>query len=235
MGSTRGWECAVFGAGLPSLACPGSSGTAASSRLRPIPAGIVHGARLRALAAWNGEKCCVVKLLIAGGVRQRKGGSGTRGVRALGRAAGSGRALQRGEQCSALSRTLCPPWCLGHVPLPVLRTRQVLCHHSGARGPHPEVPSDVQHPEFSLLAGFPCVHAFPLGVSALALLFSPFFDLSPIHIFAFQVNVASWALGGASSTALLSATAVLLPSLIPLHLPQPCQASPASLTHLSLC
>lgn len=109
------------------------------------------------------------------------------------------------------------------------------CHHSGARGPHPEVPSDVQHPEFSLLAGFPCVHAFPLGVSALALLFSPFFDLSPIHIFAFQVNVASWALGGASSTALLSATAVLLPSLIPLHLPQPCQASPASLTHLSLC
>lgn len=227
MESTRGWECAVFGAGLPSLACPGSSGTAGSSKVHPIPAGIAHGARLRALPAWKGRKCCLVKLLIAGGVWQRKGGSGTRRVRVLGRAAGSGGALRRGEQRSALSRTLCPPWWLGHVPLPVLRTRQVLCHHSGAGGPHPDVLSHVQHPEFSLLAGFPCVHAFPLGVSALALLFSPFFDLSPIHIFAFQVNVASWALGGASSTAPLSATAVLLPPLVPLHLPQPCRASPA--------
>lgn len=168
-----------------------------------------------------------MKLLIAGGVWQRKGGSRTRRVRALGRAAGSGGALWRGEQRSALSRTLCPPWWLGHVPLPVLRTRQVLCHHSGAGGAHPDVLSHVQHPEFSLLTGFPRVHAFPLGVSALALLFSPFFDLSPIHIFAFQVNVASWALGGASSTAPLSATAVLLPPLVPLHLPQPCRASPA--------
>lgn len=37
-----------------------------------------------------------------------------------------------------------------------------------------------------------------LLAAALALLFRPFFYLSPIHIFALQVLFASWALGGAS-------------------------------------
>lgn len=143
-------------------------------------------------------------------------------------APGSGRALQSTQRCSALGRTLCPPWGLGQVPVPVFRTIQALCHRSRAEAPRPDALSAVQ----LLNSRCWCLSMSPRSstciafvFSALALLFRPFSDSSPIHIFAFQANCARWALGGASSTAPLCATSIHS-ALVPLHLRQPCQASP---------
>lgn len=91
----------------------------------------------------------------------------------------------------------------------------------------------LKFPQFSQFSQFPqfsnshnshnspCPR-FPTRVtftfSVLALLFRPFFHSSPIHIFAFQAHFASWALGGASSTALPSCSCT----------PSPPRALPAS-------
>lgn len=73
----------------------------------------------------------------------------------------------------------------------------MLCTSNQAAVPHPDVLSALQHATALAASWFlSCPRFLPCVASLLQLLLS--FHLSPIHIFALQVNFASWALGGAS-------------------------------------
>lgn len=136
-----------------------------------------------------------------------EGGSITPGVPLLRRAdfptARSGRALQRHiDHCSALSQDSVSSLVAWAHPLTVSRRSQVLCNGSQAACSPPRrarcLPACYNPRCFVPFLVSMLPHLRCLLASALALLFRPFFYLSPIHIFALQVNFASWALGGAS-------------------------------------